>query len=203
MAVIYRILNTENNNFYIGSSISQKSRWKVHCSQLNRGKHSNLHLQRAWNLYGSDSFKFEIIEECDDSEVGSIEQRYLDEFVGRPDCYNILRFAYAPGRGRHPSKEHREKLSQIHSDVIFTLERRNSMSLAKLGKTVNATVRDKIRKTVVGRGSEKGKFTDDQIREMRCLFKTGRYTQRQLCNQFSCSPTYMSAILNHKKRPNL
>lgn len=59
---IYEIRNLVNNKVYIGSSINVKARLYEHSRLLNIGKHENKHLQRAWNKYGKDNFKFQILE---------------------------------------------------------------------------------------------------------------------------------------------
>jgi len=58
---IYKIICI-NNKFYIGSSNNINRRLKEHIRLLNKNKHNNLRLQKAWNEYGKKNFKFEIIE---------------------------------------------------------------------------------------------------------------------------------------------
>lgn len=58
---IYQIVNKVNNKRYIGSSINIKQRWSAHKSELRNNKHSNKHLQAAWNYYGEAAFKFELM----------------------------------------------------------------------------------------------------------------------------------------------
>lgn len=85
MIGIYRIKNLINNNCYYGSSKDIEKRWKRHKNELNKNKHHNIHLQRAWNKYGNYSFVFEVIEECKVNELLLSEQKYLDT---KPE-YNI------------------------------------------------------------------------------------------------------------------
>lgn len=54
---IYKITNMINNKVYIGQSSNIERRWKEHKSYS-----SSRHLRASMNLYGIDSFKFEIIE---------------------------------------------------------------------------------------------------------------------------------------------
>ena len=62
---IYNIRNIINNNIYIGSASNLKNRWNVHKHKLSNNKHVNIHLQRAFNKYGSENFIFEVIEYVD------------------------------------------------------------------------------------------------------------------------------------------
>ena len=75
---VYKITNQANDKMYVGSAIDLMNRWYKHKSQLNKNKHHSIKLQRAWNKYGVDNFKFEIIEECDKEKLIEIEQYYID-----------------------------------------------------------------------------------------------------------------------------
>ena len=58
---IYKINNIITNKIYIGSAVDISNRWAVHKYQLRNKLHASKHLQNSWNLYGEDSFKFEIL----------------------------------------------------------------------------------------------------------------------------------------------
>lgn len=51
MAGVYQIYNKETNKRYIGSSINIERRLKEHKRNLKANRHSNQHLQNAWNKY--------------------------------------------------------------------------------------------------------------------------------------------------------
>lgn len=75
---IYRILNTKNGDYYIGSSKRIEKRWKEHINDLTKQKHYNQILQRAWNKYGKDVFKFELILECSPEKLLDVENTFLN-----------------------------------------------------------------------------------------------------------------------------
>ena len=79
---IYKITNTVNGKFYIGSSVNIDRRLNEHKSMLVGGTHRNPILQRAWDKHGGDKFTFEVIEECvnDQKVCFEREQYYLDLF---------------------------------------------------------------------------------------------------------------------------
>ena len=54
---------------YIGCTINIQTRWREHKQTLKLNKHVNRYLQRAWNKYGKDAFKFERVEICEESEL--------------------------------------------------------------------------------------------------------------------------------------
>jgi group I intron endonuclease len=75
---VYKITNTVNGRLYIGSSSDIKHRLSGHKGDLSRGKHHSFLLQRSWDKYGSDSFKFELVELCAREELISKEQYWID-----------------------------------------------------------------------------------------------------------------------------
>ncbi|KKK65945.1 hypothetical protein LCGC14_2969030, partial [marine sediment metagenome] len=77
---VYAITNTKTNGVYIGSSVSGlEHRWSRHRKDLKAGKHHSVHLQRAWNKYGSLAFSADVLETVDDSKLLEREQFHLDD----------------------------------------------------------------------------------------------------------------------------
>lgn len=104
---VYQIRNIINGKKYIGStSYSISKRWTLHRQMLKSDKHHSIILQRAWNKYGEQNFKFEILEECIPEKCLIREQFYIDNY--RPE-YNIDPTAGSP-RGRKYSDEYKSKL---------------------------------------------------------------------------------------------
>ena len=88
---VYKIINTENGKVYIGSSKDIDRRWREHVRELELNTHINAHLQNAWNKYGKKSFKFEVIEQCDEQKRYEREQHYIDLYKPFQDNgYNIV-----------------------------------------------------------------------------------------------------------------
>jgi hypothetical protein len=75
---IYKIINTKNGKFYLGSSKNLAQRKKKHKYELSKGKHHSSYLQNAYNKYGAKSFKFVIIEHVEESRLLEVEQHYLN-----------------------------------------------------------------------------------------------------------------------------
>ena len=81
MAFVYKIICVSNNKLYIGSTKRLLcQRWGDHKSCLRTQTHPNIHLQRAWNKYGADSFIFQKIEECEELVLQEREQYWMDYF---------------------------------------------------------------------------------------------------------------------------
>jgi len=90
---IYMITNIINDKKYIGQS---RNLWKRiregHVGKLRTNVHYNIHLQNAWNKYGEENFKFEIIEEClNNNELKPREQYWMDYYksYNKDVGYNI------------------------------------------------------------------------------------------------------------------
>lgn len=61
----YAIFCNDEKKYYIGSSVNIKTRISTHICELCGGWHSNGNLQRAFDEYGINSFKFIVLEECE------------------------------------------------------------------------------------------------------------------------------------------
>jgi hypothetical protein len=90
---IYIIYNVLSGHCYIGSSNNIKSRWQCHRRDLRNGKHHSRYLQSAWEKYGPSAFVFEVIEQCDTTNLFDLEQFYIDTI--QPE-YNISKDVNAP-----------------------------------------------------------------------------------------------------------
>jgi hypothetical protein len=47
---------------------------------LSKNIHDNEYLQKSFNKYGIESFKFEILEECDQSQLIDKENFYINKY---------------------------------------------------------------------------------------------------------------------------
>ena len=93
---IYKIQNKTNGKFYIGSSDNIDRRFSRHKLDLSKNRHDNQHLQNAWNKYGGVSFEFKLVRECSKSDLLLEEQKDLDIWVGKEECYNMRKDAKCP-----------------------------------------------------------------------------------------------------------
>jgi len=136
---IYQIRNKLNRKCYIGSSTNIQCRRRRHLSRLRRGVHCNVHLQRAFDKYGEDTFAFEILEQVATMNLVECEQHYLDTL--QPE-YNMLPAAGSP-LGYHHSLETRRKMS----------ESRKGKGNPNYGKPLSPEHRRKLSETLSGERS--------------------------------------------------
>lgn len=103
-------MNIVNNKRYIGQSVNVEDRLLHHRSELRNQRHSNSHLQRSWNKYGEDNFKFEILFECQECELDYLERYYIS-------FYNTIDREYGYNKesggslNKHMSEESKRKMS--------------------------------------------------------------------------------------------
>lgn len=122
---IYKITNTVNGKFYIGSSEDVDNRWNVeHCGNLRRNEHCNPKLQHSWNFHGGDKFIMELLEEVEPKKEMLLnrEQYYLDTLkpYDRKIGYNICPTAYGGNtfihhpQGKEILKSWSDKYSKLY-----------------------------------------------------------------------------------------
>lgn len=118
---IYKIINTLNSYFYIGSSKNIEKRFYTHLNKLKNNKHDNIYLQRSYNKYGN-VFECEILEvvSCED-DLLKVEQEYLDKYYDDEKNYNIGRFSSGGDNiSKHPNRDEIiEKLREIGKKIFL------------------------------------------------------------------------------------
>lgn len=139
MSGIYRWINEETGNTYVGSGMNLTKRIRSYY-QVSELKKNPRHINKALLKYGHDKFKLEILEYCDKDKLMEREQFYLDQLN---PSYNILKQAYSLEGFKHSaetiellkerefSKEHRDNLSKANTGRVFSEE-----TLSKLSKSL-------------------------------------------------------------------
>ena len=134
MIGIYKITNLVNGKIYYGSSKDIEKRWRIHKNNLNNNKHHNIKLLNAWNKYGEENFKFDIIEECNETILLEREQYYLDL---KPD-YNIgLKSSGGDNLTKNPNK------NEIVSKITDSIRKRYCLMTSEQKKEIFSLPMDK------------------------------------------------------------
>ena len=161
---IYKIVNTANGKFYIGSSVQIESRIFKHLAQLRKSKHNNKHLQSAFALDGEDAFDFMLIETCSRADLLVREQHYMDTL--KPE-YNICRVA-GNTLGVLHTPESRAKMSAANRDNTHMLGKRHTEETKRLigalasQRRHTAEAKAKIAKAGIGNKSNTGRTLDPE-----------------------------------------
>ena len=194
MIGVYKIVNVVNGKFYIGSLVDIENRWKSHIHELNLNQHNNSHLQNAWNKYGAENFRLEVVEITDINTVRERETFYLKNTncTNADIGYNILDNANI-GLGVKSSDEVRKKLS-------------NSCRGEKnghYGKCHSNETKERISKIKREKGAEIRQarlqqwISEQPICEVCKKIMTVKYGSGRFCST-ECKNAYMSIIQKSK-----
>lgn len=162
MGIIYKITCTANGKYYIGSTVNKNQRFSRHRCELRKGKHKNKNMQASWDKYGEQVFVFEVVETvAEPTLLMQIEQNYLNECVGKPECFNHNKFADCPWRGksgaetpmwgRKLSEQTKRKLSAANAGE----------NNPRWGKPVSDETKEKIRATNKARPHHLNRHTEE------------------------------------------
>ena len=200
---IYRITNLVNHKTYIGSSTHLHRRKNEHRSELRGARHCNSYLQKSWDRYGEDAFLFEVLEYVNMPELlPTTEQIYLDKY--KPE-YNLAKDVVSPFMGRKLSEKSRNLISkrQLGKGNSFfgkkhTEETKKRMSEERHKRTMPERQRVLISKLFSGDGATFSKLTWDEVREIRKLYGSGEYTQKELGEMFDVHSSTINYIVLNK-----
>jgi len=174
---IYKIENIINGKLYVGSAKDFGQRWERHKKDLANNRHSSIKLQRSYNKYGPDNFRFSIIEKVEYKKDLFIEreQYYIDSLDSKLNGYNIADASFGDVLSNHPNKDEiRKKIIETSRANIAKLskeERKEKWSRpgeknGMYGKTHSSEVRKFISDNNIGRTSPiKGKKFEDYMDE--------------------------------------
>ena len=107
---------------------------------LRNNKHSNKHLQNAYNKYGAENFYGAVEIECESAkDLDALEEQFLKgtAWFEEKTVYNIADFAKAPMRGKTHSKEVKEKIRLGRRAASFdyqSAEYRATLSRAQMAR---------------------------------------------------------------------
>lgn len=194
--VTYVIRNISNGKIYVGSSVDSRKRFWEHRKMLRSNTHHSIALQRAWNKYGEDFFKFEVLEVFNTKEeIRNAEQLLLDEHYGKPNCYNTSSDATAPMRNatpemrKHQADKTREFLAvnpHPRQGYKFTEEelvrakeqgKNNPKGVDhyRYGKTLSDEVKAKIGDTQRGVKKAPRVYTEEGLAKIRASAAAGNF----------------------------
>ena len=128
---IYEIVNKVNGKKYIGQSIDVYRRWREEKCDLNKDEAPwNVHLWRAWKLYGAESFEFNVLEACNECLLDEKEAYYIELYDTQNNGYNI---ESGGNVNKHLAQETKDKISASHFGKSLPKEVCDKMSVARIG----------------------------------------------------------------------
>lgn len=194
MAFIYKITNLFNQKCYIGKTESNIiKRFNEHISDSKRDRCKNRPLYRAFNKYGIDNFKVEVIEETDNPSEREIF--WIEYFGSFKYGYN----ATIGGDGSTYVDRHEVIQSFIENnyDIVKTVKSighdRNTIKgiVESAGFTVNNCNR---------RGSEKPNavLTEDIARAIKKLYVPKLFGKRKIAKLLDIPIHLVSGVITGK-----
>lgn len=194
---IYAIINQVNGKMYVGQSSVLRNRKKRHFTDLRCNRHGMNcrkgkwigqidHLQKSFNKYGEQSFKWEVLEYCKKEKLTEREQFYMNKYNStNPFCgYNI---SVKAGQGIM-SPEGRERISQLTKGKKRPVDVMEKLRQANIGRKCSEETKERIRKANTGR--EKSKETREKMSKiMKGRIFSNKHKER------------ISQALAGKKRP--
>ena len=144
MIVIYKITCIGDNRVYIGQTNDFERRVRGHKSYLRHNMH-NERLQESYNKYGLDSFRFEIIEECQQREEADEKEHYWIKFF---ETYNHKKGFNIERGGNKGKKIPQEVIDKIRTKKIgrkLTEEHKQKISKSLKGKKRSKEVCEKLK----------------------------------------------------------
>lgn len=172
---VYKILCLENNRCYIGSSFNVGKRIGQHRCDLIANRHSNIHLQRAWNRYGEKRFSAKLVEECCVDELFDYEQKWIDELLPQ---FNIAICAESSRRGVKLTLAQRRKMKKIW-------DAKKGIPVNKPGEKLSESHVRKISLALIGNTHSKGNKFSKESRE-KCSIAKKKWHKENKRNEEWC-----------------
>jgi group I intron endonuclease len=171
MIGIYKITNLKSGKVYIGQSKDIHRRFREY--KYRSGK-VNTPIHKAICKHGVESFVFDVVEECLESALDSLEKEYIAKYGCniKSNGYNVTdggkgyngkftdshresmseskRGEKNPNFGKSPSDETLRKQVESMKKVVRTDEWKQNISKALKGRVIDEEWRDKIRRTLTG-----------------------------------------------------
>lgn len=205
---IYKIHNKLNNKIYIGKSINILSRWEQHIDAARLGKY-NYDFYK--DLKEIQNFTFEILKICDEDELQSYEQYFIDYFNSCEKGYNQV----------HAIDQRKEEYKDLSSNILLAIELLENSGLfyQEIAEQTNLSVntiqnintcksyknyhnyKSNIRQESgnicrrdKGELNPTAKLTEAQVLEIIQLLKESKLTNKQISQQFNVSISCINNI---------
>ena len=193
---IYCIVNKINNKVYIGQT-KQKfvKRYWHHLWCLRKNKHDNRYLQKSFNKYGGQNFKFIVIHVlCTNEDINELEKNYIKKYNSFKNGYNLT----LGGDGALGCK--------MPKDYVEKMRERNR--IANLGKkhseeTKRIMSSKRIENLKNGQKHNWAKITKEDVIEMRTKYMNGELETKGLPKFYNIDRRSIKDVLTHKTWKNI
>ena len=146
---IYKITNHADGKSYIGQSKNLSRRKYGHFSSLDKNKHPNRFVQRAYNKYGKDNFTFSVLIICDEDNLDMYEESIISAYKTNDKRfgYNLRKVAKSNrgmtfDKGIYKSGDKYNQLTLIERGSITSIGTYLWRCRCECGKEIITSVRD-------------------------------------------------------------
>ena len=173
---IYKI-TSPSERIYIGQSINVYGRWsdykRNHCKEQRR-------LYNSLKKYGHAQHKFEIIHQCEESELNRLEKYYVDLF----QTFNTEHGMNLKDGGYYSkaSNESRIKMSKAQKGRVVSAQGRKNMSIAQTGIKHTKERKEKNRLRMMGKKNTLGMKFSNEINMKKARFGEHHPTAKLVIN---------------------
>jgi group I intron endonuclease len=222
---LYHIINQINNKIYVGITTNCEKRWKRHINQSNHKIKHAIHWAIA--KYGVNNFKFTEIETCINWEHACERERFwikslkqtnhqlYNETDGGEGSFGVRRYGKEnPNFGKNMKPHVKEQLIKIRRKLtneqiqqIISLYQTNTYTQTQLSKDFNISL-TQIHRIIKGKSwgdkkhdqiITKKNLTKEQVKELRSLYSSNKFTQKELSIKYNISLSHTNRIINRKK----
>lgn len=178
---------------YIGSTGRFSRRKTEHLRLLKQNKHHSRHLQYAYNLYGLESFKFDIlVDNILPEDVFTIENEYISRLNPQ---YNMMKNVFSH-IGLKRSKETCKKISDSLKGNIISEEAKEKIRQHNLGKIYSEETKLKHSISSTKMWEKKNTYPIEAYYKNGTFYKEfGSVTEAAI--ELNCKRSGILAILNN------
>ena len=194
LGLIYIITNSINDKVYIGQTIQTlKSRWQEHCRKSCSKNETNMHIKRAIYKYGKENFSIRELERCRIEELDEREIYYISLYNSYLNGYNSTK------GGKSATKALKLDSNQQNSCIELYKLGFSLREIAKEFKVDKTTIKHILEVNNISiRVSRTYKLSSENRSQ---ILKESTYMSRKdLMNKWGISKSYLSQLLNGKRR---
>lgn len=197
---IYTITNIVNGKINVGYATIITNRWNRHRSDLRHNKHSNDHLQAAWNKYGEENFLFEVLVECEIEYLTSLENYWCNLLDTHNPKYGYNKKPTGPSknnkldecsklkignanRGRKCTEETKRKIAESNKKTRKSLEYKEKTKDSYKNCNFTKEAREK------GRIAKLGSTISEEHKLKLSIFNIGKKHTQETKNKIAKTST--------------
>jgi len=212
---IYKITNLINNKIYIGKTEDRFiERFWQHIWSLDKKIHYNKHLENAWQKYGSDNFRFEVVHiQNENEDINELEKKYIVKYDTFENGYNktyggegqighkmrettkrlIGEKNKINGLGRKASDETKKKMRMSSKHTSPTEQHKEILRTYRTGIKVSDNTKEKLRNYWLGSKSNFAVIDEETAKEIKIQLIGGK-KHREIASELSVSHKIIASI---------